>query len=134
MQILFVIATVLALPPHAAPHATAGMETCSPLVFPPGSKEEVLSKATEFLTKVETVQEHPYWPGKTSGVTLGIGWDAGYHTEAELRRVWADLGTTALDRLSIAVGKKGAQAKALIPGLNAVRVPAPVSRAVLVNS
>jgi len=118
----------------AAPQSNAAKDDCQPLVFPVGSKEDVVAKATDFLIKVETVQQHPYWPAGSSGVTLGIGWDAGYHTRAELERVWAELGADALARLNAASEKKGPEAKALIPQLKSIEVPTDVSRHVLVKS
>jgi hypothetical protein len=45
--------------------------------FPRRFPDDVTRKAAEFLIKAEAVPPHPYWPGGTSGVTLGVGWDAG---------------------------------------------------------
>jgi hypothetical protein len=38
-------------------HAALTVDDCRPLVFPSGSEGDVVSKAAEFLTKVETVQQ-----------------------------------------------------------------------------
>lgn len=32
--------------------------------------------------------KHPVWPGGASGVTIGIGYDLGYHSPAQFRRDW----------------------------------------------
>jgi hypothetical protein len=48
---------------------TSSVAKCAPV----GSQAEVVAKSATFLTKVETVQVHLYWPGGISGVTLGIG-------------------------------------------------------------
>ncbi len=91
-------------------------------------------KAAEFLIKAEAVPAHPYWPGGTSGVTLGVGWDAGYHSRAALRETWAMLGAPALALLDGAAGKKGREAQALIPQLLAIDVPRDLSVQVLNRS
>ena len=94
----------------------------------------MVAKSAAFLTKVETVQVHPYWPGGRSGVTLGIGWDLGYHDVAELHRVWGALGTAALQQLGAAAGMKGNAAQASIAQLKTIDVPADLSKNVLQDS
>jgi hypothetical protein len=101
------------------------------LTFPAGSRDEVTRKAAEFLIKAEAIPAHPYWPGGTSGVTLGVGWDAGYHSRTELRETWALLGVDAFTLLDSAAGKKGREAEALIPQLRAIDVPRSLSIQVL---
>ena len=103
-------------------------------MFPVGSQSEVVAKSAAFLIKVETLQVHPYWPGGVSGVTLGVGWDIGYHDPAELRRIWAALGKDALERLDMAAGKKGEAAHAVIAQLKSIDVPAEISKQVLSDS
>jgi len=104
------------------------------LSFPAGSRDDVTRKAAEFLIKAEAVPPHPYWPGGTSGVTLGVGWDAGYHSRAELRETWAALGADALALLDGAAGKKGPEARAFMPQLRAIDVPRNLSIQVLDRS
>jgi hypothetical protein len=123
---------LLALP--ALSQVTSSVAKCAPLSLPVGSQAEVVAKSATFLTKVETVQVHPYWPGGISGVTLGIGWDLGYHDASELHHEWASLGTTALEWLDIAAGKKGDAARALITQLKTIDVPVDVSKKVLESS
>jgi hypothetical protein len=40
----------------------------------------------------------PVWPKAQSGITIGVGYDLGYNTEATFRRDWQVLGTAVLDR------------------------------------
>src|SRR5712691_12910257 len=89
---VILISAVEVRPPLAAD------DTCWPrnLTFPAGSQEDVAKMAADFLIKVEDVPQHPYWPQSTSGVTLGVGWDAGYHSRTELRETWAALGADTL--------------------------------------
>jgi hypothetical protein len=104
------------------------------ITFQAGSEEEVAKKAADFLIKVEDVPQHPYWPQGTSGVTLGVGWDAGYHSLAELKETWAALGPDVLARLEEAAGKKGRAAQALIAKLRVIEIPRSVSIQVLTRS
>lgn len=105
-----------------------------PLVFPAGSREQVAKKAADFLIKAENLPRHPYWPGGSSGVTFGVGWDAGQHSRAELHQVWAALGDETLSRLDMAVDLKGRKAQALIPTLRDIEIPRSVAIEVLVHS
>jgi hypothetical protein len=102
--------------------------------FAPGTQDQVATRAADFLIRVEDVPPHPYWPGGASGVTLGAGWDAGHHSAAELRETWAALGADALSHLEPAAGRKGLDAKALIPALRSIDIPRDVSIHVLVRS
>jgi hypothetical protein len=125
---------MLLLPCSAKPQSFPPAHDCRPLVFPAGSEGDVVSKAAEFLIKIETVQQHPYWPGGISGVTIGIGWDLGYHSRAALRREWAAVGATKLEQLETAAGKTGTAAHGLIAQLKSITVPADISKQVFLNS
>ncbi len=66
----------------------------------------------------------PHFPGVSSGVTLGIGYDLRFHEAAELERDWgAVLGPEALAKLKGHVGKKGS--KDAVDALKAIRIPFP---------
>ncbi len=66
----------------------------------------------------------PEWPKGASGVTIGIGYDIGYHTKDELAKHWAGLiSDTDIQRLMRAVGVKGANAGAIISDFRGIRVP-----------
>ena len=47
--------------------------------------------------------KHPTWPGGASGVTIGIGYDLGYVSAAQMRRDWdgkiADADVKALEKV-----------------------------------
>lgn len=66
----------------------------------------------------------PEWPGGDSGVTIGIGYDVGYHTLQELQEHWGGvIGDGDIALLSKAVGLKGQAAQAVVAGQRGVRVP-----------
>lgn len=56
----------------------------------------------------------PIWPGGGSGVTIGIGFDLGYHNKAAIADTWGSvLDTETVRLLSAASGIKGEGAKAV---------------------
>lgn len=54
----------------------------------------------------------PTWPGASSGVTIGIGYDLGYNSRAVILSDWSRLAER--DRLAAQSGIKGASAKARV--------------------
>jgi hypothetical protein len=106
--------------------SAASDDLCWPIhdiIFPAGSREEVITKATEFILNAEQVPEHPYWPKGSSGITFGVGWDAGYHSRADLTNTWTALGSDILARLVEAAGKKGHAAQLPILRLQSIEIP-----------
>lgn len=67
--------------------------------------------------------ERPIWPRGQSGVTVGVGYDAGYVTRAWLAEDWATiLSPTDIARLSTTCGVTGPAAAKLIAGVRPVRI------------
>lgn len=77
----------------------------------------------------------PTWPGGASGVTIGIGWDCGYATAAEISAIWSPyLTPDMIMRLSAAAGMTGARAQVETHKLrNAVSVSWTAAMAVFQN-
>jgi uncharacterized protein (TIGR02594 family) len=75
--------------------------------------------------RYESKLRHPIWPEGSSGVTIGIGYDVGHTSTAQLNADWKNVIPDAmLARLEACVGVKGAAAKALADGLRSqVDVP-----------
>lgn len=68
----------------------------------------------------ESKYRHPEWPGVSSGVTIGIGYDVGYVTRKRLREDWRDvIPGDMITALEQAVGVKGAAARPLAQRLGA---------------
>jgi hypothetical protein len=65
----------------------------------------------------------PTWPGQASGLTIGIGYDLGYNSAAQIRRDWAALSSAVLLRLGGAAGVKGRAARELVARFRDVRIP-----------
>ncbi len=72
---------------------------------------------------------HPEWPGAASGVTFGIGWDAGYNSREVLLSDWAILNGPEY-RLQNACGITGLKAKAILPDYRDIKVPYAAATAV----
>ena len=79
------------------------------------------------------IKGRPIWPGYSSGITIGCGWDLGYHTKQEFLSQWgAQLARADFDRLAPTIGfrtvepgraAKVTQAQALIRSLSDIVVP-----------
>lgn len=64
----------------------------------------------------------PTWPGASSGVTIGIGYDLGYNSEKDIRSDWYMLDAKTLNRLVAVRGITGSKAKPLIKGLSDIKI------------
>ncbi|HYE96984.1 MAG TPA: hypothetical protein VD962_12320 [Rubricoccaceae bacterium] len=74
---------------------------------------------------------HPVWPGGASGVTIGIGYDLGFNTAAQIEKDWRGRVSDAdLASLLTVAEKKGDVAKAALPGVRHVEVPFEPAKAV----
>lgn len=119
-----------ASPPPAITYSETVWDTRIQARYGVPSKDDVLKKATEFLVNWESVDEVPDWPGGQSGVTWGVGWDAGQHTVEELRADWAKLGDTVLKRLEKTIGKQGGEAETLTSKLDDIHISQELSLSV----
>lgn len=71
----------------------------------------------------EGLDQPSRWPGEQSGITLGPGWDLGYHSRAELREAWGrHLPASDLAMLDTAVGVRGLSAKAIAPRFVRIKI------------
>lgn len=109
----------------------------------PADWRDVISqRGYEFCVRWETggkayynqiIKARPVWPGFASGITIGCGYDLGYHTLAQFRADWGTrIGKAAFDRLVKCIGftttapdrpAKVVKAKALVASLKDIVVP-----------
>jgi hypothetical protein len=74
---------------------------------------EVTSQAT-----YEKKYRRPEWPGGASGITIGVGYDLGYVTIAEMEAAWKPhRPAEMITAMRSVTGKKGLVAKALLAGI-----------------
>lgn len=109
-----------------APPSDDGTE--SPPTPTPAISDRAVDLIIAFEVSSREVYErkyrHPIWPRGRSGITIGIGYDVGYVTKAELARDWsAYLPQAALDSLGQACGVTGASASALVQRLAHIDIP-----------
>lgn len=79
------------------------------------------------------IKARPVWPGYSSGITIGCGWDLGYHSKLEFQTQWgARLARADFDRLVPTISfrtvepnraTKVTQAQSLIRSLSDIVVP-----------
>jgi len=65
----------------------------------------------------------PHVPGGASGITIGIGYDLGYHTAEELAKDWVELPAADLALLKGAIGLVKENAQAYLPQVAAITIP-----------
>ena len=67
--------------------------------------------------------ERPIWPRGRSGVTLGVGYDAGYVTRSWLHEDWDGiLSPSDITKLAVACGVTGPRAATLLAGVHSIRI------------
>lgn len=85
----------------------------------------------------------PVWPGYSSGITIGFGFDLGYNTEATYRTAWGShLSTENFQRMRSAIGfkttepnrvEKVEKARRLVSQFSDIRVPWGTAETVFVD-
>jgi len=66
---------------------------------------------------------HPIWPGGASGLTIGVGYDLGYASAAQIANDWHVLSEPVIHRLQIYAGIFGHAAAGLLPQARDIEVP-----------
>jgi hypothetical protein len=83
----------------------------SPDLFPPLTAAGVTFIARAEVASPSTYRQKyqaPCWPSPKSGITIGIGYDCQFVTEAQFRSDWTDtLSADTIDRLVPALGRVG---------------------------
>lgn len=84
--------------------------------YPPLDTEGVAFIAREEtggLAYYEMFTQWPHYPGLTSGITIGVGYDLRHNSESDFRRVWGGhLSAEVLGELSRDIGKAGSKKRA----------------------
>lgn len=66
---------------------------------------------------------HPEWPGGSSGITIGIGYDLGYSTKSRVVKDWYMLPESDVLRLQEVTGISGTRARSLLTSVRNIIVP-----------
>ncbi|MEI6870642.1 MAG: hypothetical protein WCL08_00030 [Verrucomicrobiota bacterium] len=103
-----------------------------PLFTPPSTDPKINQAAWNLICDAEvgTTSEayymthkirFPEWPEGQSGVTWGIGYDAGYNTKDSILRTWKQI--SEVERLALCAGVKGARAKTMWTTVDDILIP-----------
>lgn len=78
---------------------------------------------------------HPVWPGGQSGVTIGIGYDLGQHSDSEILKDWLpSLGYDRATSLSRCAGIRGEHAATALKFVRGINIPWATALAVFKTS
>ncbi len=120
------------------------LESAAPLMSPELAREFVSDKAYEMIVRYETggrkyyenvYKSAPVWPGYSSGVTIGFGYDLGFVDEDEFIEVWGKLlPAQDVERLKEGIGLNGNQAQSLARRLKDIRISWEVAETVFARN
>lgn len=86
-------------------------------------KAAIAQEGIDLILEFEGLDQPGRWPGASSGITLGHGYDLGYTTEATFVEDWArHLDPRHLERLKAAIGVKGSAASRLASAFEEIRI------------
>lgn len=69
---------------------------------------QITDKGLDLILEAEGLDQPGKWPGESSGITLGIGYDIGFVTPEQFEEDWSPyLTSDQIDRLKTAIGVSG---------------------------
>jgi hypothetical protein len=75
--------------------------------------------------------QKPHWPGEQSGITLGIGFDLGYHSYDEFYKAWGShLSIEDIASLREVIGLKGVAAQQALASVLHINIPLSIAKKV----
>ena len=95
------------------------------------SKRKLNQTASDFIITCEVSSPaiyqarymHPVWPGGSSGLTIGVGYDLGFSNEKWMKRDWPNMSDADRALLRNALHVYGLPAKAKLQTVASVKVP-----------
>lgn len=83
----------------------------------------ITEKALNLILSYEGMDQPGKWPGASSGITIGHGYDLGYYTDSEFHADWGQvLSDKVMARLTKALGKKGKTAQKMASQFSDIRI------------
>jgi len=68
----------------------------------------IAAEETGGLSYYNAITRYPHFPGLSSGVTIGVGYDLRYNSKANFQQLWGNyLSQKIIDELSKDIGKRG---------------------------
>jgi GH24 family phage-related lysozyme (muramidase) len=98
---------------HAGLLTAETVDVTAPIITTGSNSEVVVSeKALQLIIHFEGMDQPSRWPGNSSGISLGRGYDLGHVSADEFKSDWEPyLTEDQIKRLTKAIGKTGAAAK-----------------------
>ena len=85
--------------------------------------EPLTEKARKLIFDCEGLDQPWDWPGGSSGITIGIGYDLGYESAADFEKDWQTrLSAADFTTLSQVIGLKGTAAQAKASSLKSIKI------------
>lgn len=73
----------------------------------------IAREETGGLAYYDAITQWPHYPGLSSGITIGVGYDLRFNTESDFRKLWGScLSADTVNELSNDIGKAGTKARA----------------------
>lgn len=84
---------------------------------------QITEEALALILEAEGLDQPGKWPGESSGITLGIGYDLGFVTPEQFEEDWSQFLTSdEIERLKTAIGVSGEAAHERASEFNDIRV------------
>jgi hypothetical protein len=96
-----------------AVQAVAPVRPAAPVHVHPAAVDLIIRWEVTSRQRYERALSRPIWPGGASGITWGIGYDAGHQTQHRIRADWSP--HPHVERLASAAGLTGQRAAEALP-------------------
>ncbi|MDM8524211.1 peptidoglycan-binding protein [Desulfococcaceae bacterium HSG8] len=84
----------------------------------------IAKEETGGLSYYHMVTRWPHYPGHSSGITIGVGYDLRFNTENDFKETWGNyLPGTYIDELTNDIGKKGSKSRSQELKSKGIEVP-----------
>jgi len=77
--------------------------------------------------------QHPTWPGGASGITIGIGYDLGFNTKAQIAADWSKLPADTITALQSVAGLNNTKAHDALHSVSSLVIPLNIAEDVFLN-
>lgn len=95
---------------------------------------QITAEALALILEAEGLDQPGKWPGESSGITIGIGYDLGFVTPEQLQEDWSPfLSGDEIGRLKTAIGISGEAAHQIAPKFSDIRIKRPDAEEVFKN-
>jgi GH24 family phage-related lysozyme (muramidase) len=84
---------------------------------------QITDEALALILEAEGLDQPGKWPGESSGITIGIGYDLGFSTAEQFEEDWSPyLGADEIERLKTAIGVSGEDAQQIASKFSDIKI------------